>query len=108
MRPIMGQFALGIRSLLIKSAVFVVMAALLAWAMGRALVPQPMAFRQDAVAYANHQWYWRATAVENTDEQLYWEFMKEVDGLPDQRVGDRAWSEFAGPVVTPGALYFGG
>jgi hypothetical protein len=37
----MGQFTLGLRSLLIRSTIFVVMAALLAWALGGTLFPRP-------------------------------------------------------------------
>ncbi len=41
----MGQLALGFRSLLVKALVFVVMAGLLAWALGGTLFPRPTVVR---------------------------------------------------------------
>ncbi len=52
----MGQFALGIRSLLIKGAVFFVMAALLAWTLGGALWPRTPQVAVGPVTFAGGQY----------------------------------------------------
>ncbi len=59
----MSQVALGLRSLLVKLAIFFVMAALLAWALGGTLWPRPERLRSDIVALSddpakgNRVWY---------------------------------------------------
>lgn len=59
----MSQVALGLRSLVIKLAIFVAMAALLAWALGGTLWPRPERVRSNIVALSddpakgNRVWY---------------------------------------------------
>ena len=63
-RRSMGQFALGIRSLLIRLAVFFVMAVLLAWALGGTLWPRAEVIDLDAMYFADPD----ADGVDNFSE----------------------------------------
>ena len=61
----MGQVALGFRSLLVRAAVFFVMAALLAWALGGTLWPRAVGVLLDEVSFAGTEWAWRAKVDES-------------------------------------------
>jgi len=52
----MGQITLGIRSLLIKGAVFFLLAALLAWVLGGTLFPRAERADYPAVQFAGAEW----------------------------------------------------
>lgn len=54
----MGQLLLGFRSLLVKIAIFVVMAALLAWALGGTLWPRPVVVENEPIQHEATLWYW--------------------------------------------------
>ena len=47
----MGQVALGFRSLLVRAAVFFIMAALLAWALGGTLGPRAVGVFVDRASF---------------------------------------------------------
>ncbi|MBG80976.1 MAG: hypothetical protein CMJ39_09740 [Phycisphaerae bacterium] len=88
----MGQVALGFRSLLVRAAVFFVMAALLAWALGGTLWPRAVGVKLDEVSFGGKDWVWRA----EIDESL-----KSAD-QPHQPVLEFSlWTEAN---ETPGAL----
>ncbi len=58
----MGQVALGLRSLIIKIAVFITMAALLAWALGGTLWPRPVsAIEQPVQTIGGERFAWQVT-----------------------------------------------
>jgi hypothetical protein len=102
----MGQFALGIRSLLIKSTIFVVLAALLAWALGGTLFPRPETAKFEGVSFAGQRWFWKLSVGGRNDGEVRWELIKQSEsGEPAVHDG-RRWSEVAGPIVADGALYF--
>ena len=61
----MGQVALGFRSLLVRAAVFFVMAALLAWALGGTLWPRAVGVLLDGVTFAGKEWVWQAKVDES-------------------------------------------
>ncbi|MBG83107.1 MAG: hypothetical protein CMJ40_01010 [Phycisphaerae bacterium] len=61
----MGQVALGFRSLLVRAAVFFIMAALLAWALGGTLWPRAVGVFVDAAAFQGESWAWRAEVDES-------------------------------------------
>ena len=61
----MGQVALGFRSLLVRAAVFFVMAALLAWALGGTLWPRAVGVLLEGVSFAGQEWVWRAEVDES-------------------------------------------
>lgn len=111
----MGQFALGIRSLLIKGAIFVVMAALLAWALGGTLFPRPSRVELPAATFGGRDWLWRLSAygpraLETDDPQkrIQWELLwRNEQG--DKRVLDAPkWVEVAGPALHAETMYVGG
>lgn len=101
----MGQFALGIRSLLIKSAVFVVMAALLAWALGGTLFPRPIRANhwKDSVAYKGSI-YWQLEVGGKERGEMRWSLMANI---PHRAVTliDEAWRDVAGPVLADDVIY---
>jgi hypothetical protein len=104
----MGQLALGFRSLLIKLAVFFVMAALLAWALGGTLWPRPEIIRFDPVRAGGHEWFWQLSAGRREPDGVRWTMMVRTPGEPAAPVDERAWIEVAGPVVVADAVYYAG
>ncbi len=107
----MGQVLLGFRSLLIKLALFVVFAALLAWALGGTLFPRPELVDYDSVLFQDHQCFWRV-AVGGGDPgkgKMAWRLMVDDAGDAEARaVGDKVWVDGAGPILSGDSLYFGG
>jgi hypothetical protein len=108
----MGQFALGIRSLLIKVAVFIVMAALLAWALGGTLFPRPARAEFEAATFAGHEWIWRLSVPYRRpapdDSGVRWELLYR-DARGDTHVLDvPPWAEKAGPVTRGERMCFAG
>ena len=93
----MGQFALGIRSLLIKSAVFVALAALLAWALGGTLFPRPEVARPLSANFDGQSWAWKLSVGGKIDGEVKWEL---VAAMPKQNertiLPDIQWAEPAG------------
>ena len=63
----MGQLVLGFRSLLIKIAIFFVMAGLLAWVLGGALFPQPTM----VILPGAGEVYWRVSSGGKIDGLLW-------------------------------------
>lgn len=61
----MGQLALGFRSLLVRAAVFFIMAALLAWALGGTLWPRAVGVFIDTASFQGEDWAWRAKVDES-------------------------------------------
>ena len=95
----MGQLALGFQSLLFKLAIFVVMAALLAWALGGTLWPRS---QWGIVSEPLDGW---AIRVEVTGvHEVHYHLAGSKDGewvnvLPLE--GADSWSSIAGPVRLP-------
>jgi hypothetical protein len=105
----MGQFALGLRSLLIKAAVFVVMAALLAWALGGTLWPRPQVAKFDSVSFAGSRWFWKLSVGGANVGQVRWDLMTGPEIENDAKPFDsRHWADVAGPIVANESLYFAG
>jgi hypothetical protein len=109
----MGQFLLGIRSLLIKSAVFVVMAALLAWALGGTLWPGAHVIDTvgSRVIVGGDAYFWRLTSRKavGEDGSACWELMVLGSGVPRPAAADgRTWNEGAGPVTADDIVWYGG
>lgn len=104
----MGQVALGFRSLLIKGAIFFVMASLLAWALGGTLLPRAEFADRDSVSFDGGAWFWRVTVGGREGATERWTMMRRTadgDAVP---VDDRIWVEPAGPVETANTLVYGG
>lgn len=106
----MGQLALGFRSLLIKAAVFVVLAALLAWALGGTLWPRPQVAQMQAVAFAGSQWHWQLAVggARGAPSWVRWTMMRSDGNAAPTAVDERQWTEVAGPVVSEDGLFYAG
>jgi len=82
----MGQLLLGFRSLLVKIAVFVVMAALLAWALGGTLWPRTIVVEDDPRRLDDSAWYWSLSVAgdrvrdhQRLVERAHWMMMVHKD-----------------------------
>lgn len=106
----MGQFALGIRSLLIKATVFVVMAALLAWALGGTLWPRPhvVDLRAQGTTIGSDLVFWRLALQHRTQESARWQLMMLDGQAAPVELDSRTWADVAQPVSMSGDVYFGG
>jgi hypothetical protein len=103
----MGQIALGFRSLLIKLAIFFVMAALLAWALGGTLWPRAEIVDSEPVAIGECEWFWRLTAG-GRDHRQVWSMMIRCGDADPTALEGPEWAEVAGPVLAVDGLYFAG
>ena len=107
----MGQFALGIRSLLVKATIFVVLAALLAWALGGTLFPKPDVadFREAAVQFDGHSWFWRVLVGGKNKGEVRWHLMRQQGRADPVALVETDCVEVAGPVIgADGDLYYAG
>ena len=105
----MGQVALGFRSLAIKGAVFFVMAALLAWALGGTLWPRAVTVDPyPPVTFDGETWFWRMTVGGREGATVRWTMMHRAAGRDAEPLDDRSWAEPAGPVATADALVYAG
>jgi hypothetical protein len=109
----MGQFTLGIRSLLIKATIFVIMAALLAWALGGTLWPrQHVAYVKSSSVgdpkVSGRSYFWRISLDQRVQERATWTLMFNIRDLEYVPAEDRSGREGAGPVVAGDSVYFGG
>ena len=89
----MGQLALGFRSLLVKAAIFFVMAGLLAWALGGTLFPRNLNFSGAGEVH------WKASLGGDIDG-MQWTLMKG-----DQELAVGHWQSVVGPVIVEGATW---
>ncbi|MCZ6836658.1 MAG: hypothetical protein O7G85_12850 [Planctomycetota bacterium] len=107
----MGQVVLGFRSLIIKLSLFVLFAALLAWALGGTLFPRPEIREPDSILFQGQQWYWRIATggKEPGPGRVVWQLMmrpsEDDDPMP---IGTRTWVEGVGPIVVDENLYYAG
>ncbi len=113
----MGQLALGFRSLLTRAAIFFVMAALLAWALGGTLWPRPAyaaVWPEKPVNVGGTSYYWRLTIESGrpgrvTMQRPTWQLMALLPDETSEPADERTWSGGTGPVHHPsnGIIYFG-
>ncbi|MEC7353398.1 MAG: hypothetical protein VYD99_09760, partial [Planctomycetota bacterium] len=75
-----AQVMLGLRSLLVKVAVFFVMAALLAWALGGTLFPRPEVVDYSPVTFQGSQWWLRMLAGGDEPGAVRWMLMERNGG----------------------------
>ncbi|HWB20205.1 MAG TPA: hypothetical protein VG711_07895 [Phycisphaerales bacterium] len=104
----MGQLALGFRSLLIKAAVFFIMASLLAWALGGTLWPRAQTHELPHIQHNGATWFWRISIGGSPKEHLRCQLMVQKPGERPHPFDERLWSDVANPVELNGALYYGG
>lgn len=91
----MGQLALGFRSLLIRAAIFFVMAGLLAWALGGTLFPKPTIVNLPGASDV----YWRVSSGGDING-LQWSLMRN-----DQEIMAGHWQSVVGPVIVGGETW---
>lgn len=105
----MGQLALGFRSLLFRLAVFFVMAALLAWALGGTLFPKPHVRDFDGVEFQGERWFWRLSITGPREGAVVsWEMMRAGQGDAEVVQPSHRWLDVADPIVAEGRLYYAG
>jgi hypothetical protein len=106
----MGQFALGIRSLVIKATVFVIMAALLAWALGGTLWPRPhvIELRDQGARVGDAQVFWRLTLEQRSQESPQWKLMMFSGKDAPSDLDSRTWADIAQPMSDGSVVHFGG
>ena len=92
----MGQLVLGFRSLIIKTAIFFVMAGLLAWALGGTLFPKPTIVN---LAGEGGDVFWRVSSGADI-QGLRWTLM---EGELEILTGN--WQSVVGPVEVNGELW---
>jgi hypothetical protein len=103
----MGQLALGLRSLVIKLAIFFALAALLAWVLGGSLFPRTPSVELDSVSFLEAEWQWKLM-LRQPGDQLRWELVRrEADGSVEV-VDAGPWREVAGPVAAGEFLVYAG
>ncbi|MAB83295.1 MAG: hypothetical protein CMJ24_07650 [Phycisphaerae bacterium] len=99
----MGQIALGVRSLLIRLAIFFVMAILLAWALGGTLWPRPVTAQAVTMSVGDATWSWTARITSYSKPALTWLLAREADGdIVEHREG---WLDAIGFVETDDGLF---
>ena len=76
----MGQVALGVRSLLIRLAIFFVMALLLAWALGGTLWPRPVSANAMSIVTSDSTWTWDVRINSYSEPALTWTLSREQGG----------------------------
>ena len=86
----MGQLALGFRSLLIKLAIFFVMAGLLAWALGGTLFPKVV----NLPGAGDIHWQ---ISIGGARKGLLWTLM-----LDDEEIKSGHWQSVVGPIIVDG------
>jgi hypothetical protein len=106
----MGQLALGFRSLFIRLAIFVVMAALLAWALGGTLFPRAETADMPAVSWRGATWRLRLAMGGEMRGLVRWSLVRQAGEKkpePWPLVGFDQWVEASGPVAVGDRLYVG-
>lgn len=106
----MGQVALGFRSLFIRLAAFVVMAALLAWALGGTLFPRAEVADGQAFVWRGATWQLRLALGGESRGIARWSLVRSVnDEKPKEwpLAGHDHWVEAAGPLAVEDRLYVG-
>jgi hypothetical protein len=104
----MGQVALGFRSLFIRLAIFVVMAALLAWTLGGTLFPRAEIADGPAVRWNDATWRLRLSLGGERRGLLRWSLLRqegERDAEEWPLAGFERWVEASGPVALDDRLY---
>ena len=105
------QVILGLRSLIVKSAIFFIMAALLAWALGGTLFPRPEVVDHGKVTFNGTEWWLRMLAGGDQPGAVRWYLMARNGGktFPQPHLhpdpDDLGWLDATGPVLADNVLY---
>jgi hypothetical protein len=103
----MGQLVLGFRSLLVKAAVFVIMAALLAWALGGTLWPRPTTVIVDSQQLDGKTYAWRITVSAREEPHIVYRLCAgdtDDDSHDRKPIDERSWTDCTPMVKRDGAL----
>ena len=108
-----AQVMLGLRSLLVKLAIFFVMAALLAWALGGTLFPRPEIVDHSRVTFQGTEWWLRMLAGGDQPGAVRWYLMERTGGKsfvqpslhPDET--HPGWLDATGPIIASDRMYVG-
>lgn len=104
------QVLLGLRSLLIKVAVFVVLAAALAWFVGGSIFPGSQVVNCPAVEWAGSHWHAQVMGNGRRPAPVEWRIIRSTStgDSEAQSLGVAGtWRQMRGPVVTNGTLCYG-
>jgi len=99
----MGQLALGVRSLLIRLAIFFVMAILLAWALGGTLWPRPVTAQAMSITADAQTWSWDARISSYSEPALTW-ILSCVTGEASS-VHRHGWLEASGFIASSKGVF---
>ncbi len=104
----MGQLALGLRSLAVRTAIFVVMAALLAWALGGTLWPREETVELPGVSCAGRQFNWQLAVGGGEEHPIRWHLYVRKPGESPHAYKHLFWTDVSQLLVVDDELFFGG
>jgi len=102
--PLLGQVALGLRSLLVRSAIFFVLAAALAWALGGTLFPRPERVEGPSVDFDSHRWNVRMSVGGDHPGEARFELMRATIKGDSEPFGGE-FADATALVVTDASLF---
>lgn len=106
----MGQVALGLRSLAVRAAIFLVMAAMLAWVLGGTLFPSPQRVNLPAWEFDGAAWNWRVTGSSTTAGPAEWTLFEQpgTGAAVERRFEIQGlWREIWGPQIEGSVMVLG-
>lgn len=87
-----GQIVLGFRSLLVKLAIFIIMAALLAWALGGTLWPRPKTETLSWYTLDDLQWAWQISVGHSDGPSVRWHLgTSEIGKFKFKPISEQIW-----------------
>lgn len=105
----MGQVALGLKNLALRIVVFVIMAAVLAWALGGTLFPAAHRVHLEAWDFDGASWNWRVSGNGAVAGPASWTLFERRDGsMQERRFGIPGhWRHVWGPIMRAEELTLG-
>jgi len=105
----MGQVALGLKNLAVRIAIFVVMAALLAWVLGGTLFPAAHRVNLAPWSFDGATWNWRVSGSGTVAGPVTWTLWERRGRtLREERFGiDGTWRQVWGPLMEDGRMTLG-
>jgi len=102
----MGQLALGLRSLVVKAAIFFLLAAALAWVLGGTLFPRPARVLYQGVEFSGALWQVRLSVGGEHPNEAWYELVRTAPGERMEVVGGE-YAESSAPVIAGDSLVIG-
>ena len=94
----MGQLALGLRSLIVRLTIFVIMAALLAWALGGTLFPRPTIVTLSTTTAGPTEYQWELHSGDMVAGGQQWQLLSSHSGAMAPLTCSGWWSRPLGPI----------